>query len=303
MNLAKVDLNLLKVLDILLEERNVTKASERLGRSQPGVSNALNRLRGMLDDPLLVRGNGGLDLTARAETMRQPVRDIIRSIENCLADASTFDPASAIGVFSIGAPDNLSLPIIPRLYERMAQYAPNMELHVNTEGQEKAIDSLIQGRIDLALDPAPLPKAPIHVQTILQGKFICLVRKDHPAVKMGKKFDTDAFLSFPHILVDSKGARKGLFDRKLAELNLSRRIAVSVSNFAMVPQMLRRSDMIGVFTQRVCDVLQEDYDLVVLPVPVDTGILDGKMAWLVRYDNDLKHKWFRREIEHIAGNF
>ncbi|MBT3914951.1 MAG: LysR family transcriptional regulator [Rhodospirillaceae bacterium] len=303
MNLASVDLNLLKVLDILLEERNVTKASERLGRSQPGVSNALNRLRGLLDDPLLVRGNGGLDLTVRAETMRQPLRDIIRSIESCLTDASTFDPASATGVFRIGAPDNLSLPIIPQLYERMAIHAPKMDLHIITEGLEKAFDSLIQGRIDLALDPATSPKAPIRVQTILKGKYICLVRKDHPIVRMGQKFNSDAFLSFPHILVDSQGARRGLFDQKLAEQNLKRRIAVSVSNFAMVPQFLRNSDMIGVFTPRVCDVLKEDFDLVTLPMPIDTGILDGKMAWLIRHDNDSKHKWFRHEIERIAKDF
>lgn len=300
MNLANVDLNLLKVLDILLEERNVTKASERLGRSQPGVSNALNRLRDLLGDPLLVRGNGGLDLTARSETLRQPLRDIIRSIESCLTEASTFDPASATGVFSIGAPDNLSLPIIPRLYERMAQYAPKMDLHVVTEGQEKALETLIQGRIDLALDPAPARKAPVRMQTILHGKFIGLVRKDHPALTMGKKFDTDAFLAFPHILVDSKGARKGLFDRKLADRNLTRRVAVSVSNFAMVPQFLRCSDMIGVFTPRVCDVLKEDFELATLTLPLDIGPVDGKMAWLVRHDNDPKHKWFRHEIESIA---
>ncbi len=302
MNLASVDLNLLKVLDVLLEERNVTKASERLGRSQPGVSNALNRLRDLLGDPLLVRGNGGLDLTVRAETMQQPVRDIIRSIESCLTDASTFDPASATGVFNIGAPDNLCLPIIPKLYERMTRYAPKMELHIDTEGQEKALESLIQGRIDLAIDPAPARKAPIHSKTILRGKFICLIRNDHPAVALGKKFDVEAFLSFPHILADSKGARKGLFDRLLAKHNLERRVAVSVSNFAMVPQLLRKSDMIGVFTQRVCDVLQEDFDLATLPVPIDTGVLDGKMAWLVRHDNDPKHQWFRHEIEDIAAS-
>ncbi|NQV54536.1 MAG: LysR family transcriptional regulator [Rhodospirillales bacterium] len=302
MNLANVDLNLLKVLDILLEERNVTKAGERLGRSQSGVSNALNRLRDLLDDPLLVRGNGGLDLTARSETLRQPVRDIIRSIESCLSVASTFEPANATGIFRIGAPDNLGLPIIPQLFERMAQNAPKMDLHVVTEGQEKLLETLIQGRIDLALDPAPARKASIRIQTILRGNFICLVKKNHPVLKMGKKFDIDAFLSFPHILVDSKGARRGLFDQKLAEHNLTRRVAVSVSNFAMVPQFLRCSDMIGVFTQRVCDVLREDFDLATLPVPFDMEFVDGKMAWPVRHDNDPKHKWFRQEIEHIAGN-
>ncbi len=301
MNLANVDLNLLKVLDILLEERNVTKASERLGRSQPGVSNALNRLRDLLKDPLLVRGSGGFDLTARAEVIRQPVRDIISSIESCLTDASTFEPASATGVFSIGAPDNLCLPIVPRLFDRMVEKAPKMNLHVSTEGQEKALESLIQGRIDLALDPGPARKASVHIKTIMQGKFICLIRKDHPVVKMGQKFDVDEFLSYPHILIDSKGARKGLFDRMLAKQNLERRVAVSASNFAMVPRLLRNSNMIGVFTQRVCDVLKEDFDLVTLPIPIEMDLLDGKMAWLVRYDNDPKHKWFRQEIEQIAA--
>src|SRR5487761_2454671 len=107
MNLGSVDFNLLKVLDALVTERNVTRAGKRLGRSQPAVSNALQRLRHLTGDELLVRGPHGFVLTPRAEDIRAPLRDAIALGEGFLSGEPQFDPAEAAGVFRLSTPDRL----------------------------------------------------------------------------------------------------------------------------------------------------------------------------------------------------
>src|ERR1700694_5957341 len=128
MNLRNIDFNLLKVLDALVTERNVTRAGKRLGRTQPAVSNALQRLRQLLGDDLLVRGPGGFVLTPRAEAAREPLREAIALIENCLTEEPRFDPAKASGVFRISTPDRLSIAILPPLLKRLQRLTPNMAL-------------------------------------------------------------------------------------------------------------------------------------------------------------------------------
>src|SRR5512143_2207680 len=114
MNLSSLDFNLLKVLDALIAERNVTRAGKRLGRSQPAVSNALQRLRHLLGDDLLVRGPNGFVLTPRAEAIREPLREAMALMENCFGETQ-FDPAKAAGVFRLSTPDRLSIALLPPL--------------------------------------------------------------------------------------------------------------------------------------------------------------------------------------------
>jgi DNA-binding transcriptional LysR family regulator len=151
MPLRNFDFNLLKTLDALLEERNVTRAGARLGRSQPAVSNALHRLRGLLGDDLLVRGAGGLVLTPRAEALRQPLREAMTMVGDCLFQAAAFDPAHATGVCRISMPDRLTLAVIPPLLDRLRQQAPNLDLHVRTADRQQALDLIEADQIDLAL--------------------------------------------------------------------------------------------------------------------------------------------------------
>ena len=152
MNLNNLDFNLLRVLDTLITERNVTRSADVLHRSQPAVSNALRRLRTLLGDDLLVRGpRGGLVLTPRAEAIRQPLREAIEKIETCLGDDRRFNPALATGTLRISAPDRLSLAIVPALFDRMRRHAPNMSLHVVTADRRLAMALLDDDQTDVAL--------------------------------------------------------------------------------------------------------------------------------------------------------
>lgn len=299
MNLNKLDLNLLRVLDVLIAERNVTRSAEVLRRSQPAVSNALRRLRTILGDDLLVRGPQGLVLTPRAETIRQPLRDAIAQIEKCLGDDQRFNPAVATGTLRISAPDRLSLAIVPSLFDRLQTSARNMSLQVVTADRTRAIDLLEEDMTDIALAWCDEKPHYLNAEKLHDEKLFCVFRRGHPLARARKHADIAAVLSFPHLVVSATGARTAIFDELLARHNLSRNPLVSVSNFTAVPHLLSRSDMIGVFTELASDVFVKSFGLLKRPVPLNIGAITTSLVWHRRHDNDEKHGWLRRQIKTI----
>jgi DNA-binding transcriptional LysR family regulator len=303
MNLGNLDFNLLKVLDALIGERNVTRAGVRLGRSQPAVSNALNRLRKILGDDLLVRGPQGFVLTPRAEAIRAPLREAIALAESCLAGETQFNAATATGVFRLSTPDRLSMAVVPPLFDRLRKLAPNMSLQILTADRKQALDLLDQDRTDLAL--GWLDEKPSHfsAEFMLAENLFCVFRRDHPILKRGVKFDIAAVLSFPHLIVSATGNRTAIFDDLLLRHRLRRRALVAVTNFTAVPHLLARSDMIGVFTDLASNVFERSFKLARRAVPVNVGKISTNMVWHHRNDKDKKHVWLRQQIKAVYEAF
>jgi DNA-binding transcriptional LysR family regulator len=302
MNFSNLDLNLLRVLDTLITERNVTRSAELLRRSQPAVSNALRRLRTLLNDDLLVRSPNGFVLTARAEAIRQPLHDAIAQIEKCLGQEQKFEPALATGTLRLSAPDRLSLAIVPALFERLRQFAPNMSLHIVTADRKRAMDLLDEDHTDVALAWYDEKPPYLNTERLYDEKLFCVFRRAHPLARRRKRLDISSVLSFPHIIVSATGARTAIFDELLSRHNLHRNPLVSVSNFTAVPHLLSQSDMIGVFTELASDVFVKSFGLVKRPVPLNIGAITTSMVWHVRNDRDEKHAWFRRQIKAIYRN-
>ena len=113
------------------------------------------------------------------------------------------------------------------------------------------------------------------------------------------RFNIETVLSFPHLVVSATGQRTAVFDDLLLRRGLKRRALVTVTNFTAVPELLRRSDMIGVFTKLAADVFEKSFTLVKRPVPVDVGSIATNMVWHVRYNRDSKHAWLRQQIKAI----
>ena len=299
MNLSNVDFNLLKVLDALIAERNVTRAGKRLGRSQPAVSNALHRLRALLGDDLLVRGANGFMLTPRAEAVREPLREAIALVEGCLAGEAQFDPARATGVFRLSTPDRLSLAVVPPLYTRLQELAPNMALQVLTADRKQALDLLDDDRSDIALGWFDEKPSHLNVELLAEDRLFCVCRRDHPLLKRRAKFDIESVLSYPHLVVSATGQRSAIFDELLLRHGLRRHAAVAVTNFTVVPHLLLRSDMIGVFTTLASDVFEKSFKLAKRPVPLAVGKISTNMVWKARNDKDQKHAWLRKQIKAV----
>lgn len=298
-NLSSVDFNLLKVLDALLVERNVTRAGQRLGRSQPAVSNALQRLRRLLGDDLLVRGANGLVLTPRAEALRGPLRDAIALVESCLAGESRFDPAHAVGVFRISTPDRLSIAVMPPLFARLRRFAPNMALQLLTADRQQALDLLDKDQTDLALGWFDEKPGHLAAEFLMDERPYCVVRRNHPILKRRGALDMTRVLSFPHLIVSATGQRRAIFDDFLQRHGLRREALVAVTNFTAVPHLLSSSDMIGVFTELAANVFASSFGLAKRPVPLDVGNISTTMVWQARNDKDQRHAWLRSEIKAV----
>lgn len=301
MNFKSFDFNLLKVLDVLITERNVTRAGEQLGRSQPAISNALRRLRILLNDDLLVRGANGMVLTPRAEALRQPLREALTSLEGGLFEEVAFDPAVAAGVYRVSMPDRLTLAVVPPLLDRLQRQAPNIALQVLTADRQQALELLDEDRIDLAL--GWLDEKPQHLtaEFLLDEDLYCVFRGGHPILK--SKFNMKSVLSYPHLVVSATGRRIAIFDELLSRHKLKRHALVAVSNFSAVPHMLARSDMIGVFTKLASEVFEKTFGLVKRQVPLDVGKIATNMVWHVRSNKDNKHVWLREQIKEVYKDF
>jgi len=302
MSLQNLDLNLLKVLDALMDERSVTRAAHRLGRSQPAVSNALSRLRHLLRDDLFVREPGGLVLTPRAERLRQPVRNLIGLAESCFFEQDAFDPASAAGVFRIAMPDRLSVPVSPLLLERLSRLAPNITLHVRTADRSQAVQLLAEDKVEMALGRLDDLPGFLASQNLLEEAFYCLLRRDHPALGRTGRLSRTALFEFPHVVVSATGEMSAIYDDRLSALGLARKVKVAVSNFSTVPLLLAESDMIGVFTRLITGVFVKSFDLARVPEPVRVDTITSSMVWHVRHNSDPRHAWFRDQLAAVCAS-
>ena len=300
-DLKNLNMNLLKVLDALIKEKNVTRAGERLGRTQPAISNALNRLRKLLDDELLVRGSSGLTLTPRAEALRDPLNDIMQLAEICLSEGIQFDPMEATGILRIGLPDRLSLSVLPLLVKKLSDTAPGLGLHVKTADRDQTLSLFENEEIDLALGwPENLPPH-LKSEWLFDEELVCVCRRGHPVLSRTRPFDTKALVSFPHVVVSATGGQRAVFDNLLSDRGLERKGKVFVPGFSAVPELLRSSNMLAVFTRGLAVIFGKSHGLKHTELPLDLGPLGHFMVWPARYDSDPRHVWYREQIRSVCG--
>jgi DNA-binding transcriptional LysR family regulator len=300
MDLRTFDFNLLKVLDALIVERNVTRAAERLGRSQPAISNSLRRLRRILGDDLLIRGQDGLVLTSRAEALRGALNAAIASIENCVVEGSSFDPAKASGVIRMCMPGRVGLAVLPPLLARIKRLAPGLALQVTTADRQQALDLHIAGRIDLSLGWIDDKPGHLQFERMMDEGFFCVFRPDHPIQK--GRFDIKTVLSYSHLVVSATGDGRSRFDDLLKPHGLHRHILIAVTTFTPVGQLLLCSDMIGVFTTLAAESLRASSGVEIRPVPIDIGNVSTTMAWPVRFEQDKQHAWLREQLRIVYAD-
>jgi DNA-binding transcriptional LysR family regulator len=298
-SLRNLDLNLLKVLDVLLAERSVTRAAKTLGRTQPAISNALHRLRVTLGDDLFIRGQKGMVLTPRAEALRQPLANLLASLESALFENS-FNPATATGPLRISTPDRLTLAVVPRLFERLQKLAPRMSLQVSTADRNQTLRLIEEDKIDLGLGWIQEKPGEIRTETVLAEHMNCVVRRGHPLLRRKRAFDMPAVLSFPHLIVSATGDRTAIFDELLARQGVRRTALVTVENFTSVPALLQASDMIAVFTELAAEAFSTNYELARKRAPVEIGQITTSMAWHMRREREPRHLWLREQIRDVC---
>jgi len=297
MNLRSLDLNLLVAFDALMTERHVSRAADRVALSQPAMSNALSRLRSMLDDPLLVRTSRGMEPTARALELHGPIRTALAEIQRTLSTPTRFEPAKAQHHFVIGASDYMEFLVVPRLVKALQQQAPGVDLSVRSLQLSPPEGPLDRGEMDLAFGYFPnLPKR-LRQAHLFTEHLECAVRKDHPTVK--SRLTLEQYLRLPHLFVSTR-QRSGVVDEALARMGRSRRISVSVPHFLVAPYIIVESDVIMTVNSRIARTYARTMPIRVFPPPLKLPDFPISMVWHPRSDKDAAHEWLRARLAEVC---
>ena len=299
--LARIDLSLLLLFDLLIEEQNAGRAAARLNLSPSAISHALRRLRGLLDDPLFLPTPKGMVPTDRAKALAPAVRKIVEGVQAIVSDPATLDPATASRRFRIGAPDGAISVIVPNLVERLQAIAPGIDLSIvqllpqpgalnPTEAWRSAYADVEKGNISLAMLPHPPEASRFHASKLYFEDFVIVARRGH---SLGKKPTLKKFAAARHVLVSATGDRWGFVDQKLAEHRLERRIALTVPSFFMAVSAIASSDLVAAIPRHFAQHAQQNFAIQIAEPPIDmlssnlhavvsrTALLDHGIAWLL----------------------
>ncbi|KWR81324.1 MULTISPECIES: LysR family transcriptional regulator [Pseudomonas] len=297
MNINTFDLNLLRVFDALLRERSVSRAAERLALSQPAVSNALGRLRELLDDPLLVRIGRSMQPTPRALELEAPIRESLQRILHSLSGAERFEAARSRQRFTLALTDYAELLCMPALLQHLGTEAPGVALDVRHLAPSLPVEALDKGHLDLVLGrfediPARFGRRPWASETLR-----LLARRGHPRVS--GPLDLDGFLNERHLWV-SGGQTKGMVDQWLASQGLKRQIAYVTPNYLQAAQLVAGTDLLTVLPTRLAEYFARLLPLQVLELPFDVGQFHLELVYLAQRERDMALQWLLGRMQEAA---
>lgn len=287
--LRNIDLNLLIVLDVLLQERSVTIAAKKLGRTQSAVSHALSRLRSTFEDKLLVRVGGSMEPTPRAKNLQKDLQRLLGSLRRFMDDTDQFSPKESTRTFVLALPDNLS-PILGPLLMRFEHEAPQASILVQTVDSSLLVD---MGKgINIRILPTHI-SLPIGLQRSDLGacQWKTFVRKDHPILE---HWDLDSWLQHPHIrFIDFDKTRDGL-ESTVQELGKKRTFKATVDSFAMGLSMIEHSNCL--FTCLSAGEETLNPNIIARTIPFEVQEVHYGMVFSEALEQDSAKKWFEELI-------
>lgn len=296
MNLQKLDLNLLKVFDVLMDERNVSRAAERLALSQPAVSGALTRLRESLGDPLFVRTQHGITPTLRATELAAPVKRLLNELAVVL-ESEQFIPEKAEMVLSIAGTDySLSVIILP-LIERLKQLAPGIKVSARFIRDELVQQQMEKGELDIALMTPDTAPEGLRGKTLFNENYVCVMGINNPLAKL-PVLTLDDFCQADHAIVSYLGgAFFGATDKALASLGFQRNVTISVPSFLVLLDLIKQTSLIAVVPSRL---VTNKTDLHVTDLPILVNGFTKYMVWHERTHHHQAYQWLRDQVASMS---
>lgn len=296
-SLRGIDLNLLVVLEALLAERHISRAALRLQLSQPAVSHSLARLRQLLGDPLLVRGEGGLVLSPRAHELSGPLAEALAQVR-ILLGPSSFQPATARRTFRLAMSDYGALVVLPRLLRAVRKAAPNIDLVVTQASREGMTAQVADGAIDVALEVFDHHPEGVRHTALFDEQYACVV--DASTVRDTGKLDRVAYIARSHVLVAPQTERPDAIDAALARQNARRKIACTVPHGSVAPALIAGTNLVLTTARRSLAALEGDARFAIFDPPYPLPGFTFGMMWHDRTDADPGQRWLRDRVVAAA---
>ncbi len=294
MNNTNFDLNLLRVFDALMTERNVTRAAQRVFLSQPAMSHALARLRTELGDPLFVRAGREMIPTAKATSLRPVVSAALDQLTQALTD-TRFDPLTSAVTYRIGSLDLAEYFLAPLITRLMTHEAPNIRYRVQAFDDSRYQAQLASGALDFVVG-MPLPPAPgIYARRLDSQRLVGVVRKGHTLTR--GRVTVNKFTQVPRLATVFRADRfEGPTDRVLGKAGIGGKVVYATPHYFAVPSLLRNSDLLLVTTEMVAKLLCGQHPLTVVAIPVRLPPVEPHIIWHERTHRDPAQQWMRSRL-------
>jgi DNA-binding transcriptional LysR family regulator len=302
----KIDLHLIRVLHTVLTERSVSKAAIRLGMYQPAVSASLKKLRELAGDPLLVRSGAGMVPTDAGLRMLAPSASILRAAESMFSDARGFEPSSARQTFRIAASDFLDPLFLPQLVAQIKQQAPHCVIEIlplSAESDYRA--RLAQGDMDVVIGNWLKPPDDLHLGRLFGDEVVCLVAREHPAVRRSSQggWDAASWLAAEHIApTPTHPGARGVIDEHLDSLGLQRNITARCPHFGLIPSMVASTLLVLTTGRQYCERYVDKLPVKILPCPVPFPRLLYYQLWHERTHTSSAGRWLRERVKSVAAS-
>jgi DNA-binding transcriptional LysR family regulator len=305
LNFRTLDLNLLRVFDEVMTERNLTRAAHNLSTTQPAVSNAMRRLRDWVGDDLVRRSGYGVEPTATALQLWPTVREALHQLRDSLAPGR-FDAAQAQNHFVLAMADATVAQLVPRLIDIVSAEAPRITLRVLPLTSRDPRSALDDGSVDLAIGHFPGVMAEIHANHLQESvpryrslrlydtRYVAVLRKGHP-LAVGE-LTLDAFCNARHLLVSFSGRPYGFVDEALAQVSRSRRVVLAVNQFFAAAQVVAQTDLITVLPAHFLAGSGRSSELVQRPLPFHVPPVQVDMLWHRQAQTNEAQQWMREAI-------
>ncbi|MBB4572685.1 LysR family transcriptional regulator [Rhizobium lentis] len=306
MQFDDLDLNLLRVFDIMMRERSVTRTAERLGRTQSAISHSLGRLRMLFRDDLFTRDGSVMCPTPRAVELLSEISGALSTIRSSIDRHQMFDPASTRRNFRVGLTDYHAMVFVPGLLREFARQAPHATLNIIPANGIEILNAIHLRQVDCALTGASIRDDPRVARIELgQDRLLCAVWSGSAIAMHG--LTLDAYLAASHLQISADGVSSGLADIALKAAGLKRNIVATISNYLILPWVLRGTEFITHCGDGILHILDDASEVKVVAPPlkienVSTSLLlqhhmatDPGMIWLTQvisqiYDGSQKTK-------------
>jgi DNA-binding transcriptional LysR family regulator len=295
--LSALDLNLLPVLAALLRRRSITLAAADVGLSQPAVSRALQRLRDVLEDPLLIRSRSGYVLSPRAQELSERLFGVLSAVQG-LYKTQSFDPEGAERTVRMAATDTQTVLLAPAIIARLKRDAPGIDVQIESYGRD-LVPRIESGALDFAFatGAVPMPAGAVSL-TLARDRLALVMRRGHPMAP--RNWTLSDYGKVDHVTVALLGDGTSDLDARLAAEGIRRRIVLKTPHFSAALATVAATDAVTTISQTFARRFETHYDLILKPPPFAQPDFDIKLIWWHIQTNDPVLSWFRAVVCDIA---
>lgn len=292
MNLRDLDLNLLVIFNQLLMDRSVSTAAERLGLTQPAISNALKRLRKALNDELFLRTSRGMEPTPYALHLAESVIYALNALQSALTHRDSFDPLTSNRTFNLAMTDIGEIYFMPPLMEVLVKRAPRIRISTIRPHQAALKEDMESGAVDLAVGPMSDLQAGFFQYRLFRHRYVCMFREGHPTAR--SPMSLNQFAELEHVGVVPGNTSHTDIDSLMEKAGVKRLIRLRVPHFIAVGPILQSTNLIATVPQRFAERVQGAFGLVTSPHPVRLPDIAINLFWNAKFNRDPANLWLRQ---------